>query len=205
MPSKNTVKLYSDDAFYHVYNRGVEKRFIFMEDNDYRVFLNIIKRLLSKKIAKDNLGRPYSNFHKEVELVAFCLMPNHYHMLIFQKQPDSITKFIRSLTNSYVGYFNKRYERVGGLFQGIFKASHIDQESYLWHISRYIHLNPHQDQHYPYSSYQYYANNKFPEWVNASKIIKMHKEMKQPYMDFVNDWKDYKASMRELEFMLADR
>ena len=80
MPSRNSRKEYVPETMYHVYNRGHNKDKIFLDDNDYAVFLNLLKRYLSKTVVTDEKGRPYEQLRDEVELVAFCLMPNHFHL-----------------------------------------------------------------------------------------------------------------------------
>lgn len=145
MPARNIVKLYLKNTHYHVYNRGVEGRLIFIDDQDYKTFLRYIKRYLT--IPPQNEVQPrWTRWRNDVmdklQLVAYCLMPNHFHLLIKQKTTDGMTVFMKSLMNSYVKYFNQKYKRVGGLFQSVFKAVQIVDEPYLLHLTRYIHLNP---------------------------------------------------------------
>ena len=83
-----------------------------------------------------------SNFAGDIELLAYCLMPNHFHLLIKQNNKDSISKFMRCIATNYSMYFNKRYDRIGSLFQGIYKAILIKNDNYLLHLTIYIHLNP---------------------------------------------------------------
>ena len=156
MPNKNTVKFYDIDAYYHVYNRGVEKRKIFIDDEDYSVFLNLFKRYLDDKPSVDEKGREYDLLMEDVELTAFCLMPNHFHLLLYQLESDGITKLLRAVCSTYTTYFNKKYDRVGPLFQGIFKASRICDESYLLHVVDYIHLNPTEFMSWKWSSLSYW-------------------------------------------------
>lgn len=88
--------------------------------------------------------RKIDTFNKKplVDILSFCLMPNHYHLLAVQREEKGITEFMRKLGTGYTNYFNKKYERSGALFQGKFKAIHIDNDSHLLYLSHYIHLNP---------------------------------------------------------------
>lgn len=207
MPGRNIVKLYLPDSFYHVYNRGVEHRDIFIDKENYAVFLNLLKRYLNPKATHDNYGRPYDNFHKDIELLAYCLMPNHFHLLFYQHNQHAMTRLLRAVMSSYVTYFNKCHDRVGPLFQDVFKASDIDQEGYLLHISRYIHLNPldiGQDYgDYPYSSYDFYVGNRKAFWIKPARILELHENTQGSYADFVEDFVDYKKTLAEVKYFLA--
>ncbi len=160
MPGKNSIKTYGDDCYYHVYNRGVNKRKIFKDKQDYSVFLGYLKEYLSlrdqekllkiladvsvtiqeKELAKKQLR--LNNFNDRVFLIAYCLMPNHFHFLIKQKDAQGMEILMRSLMTRYTMYFNKRHGRIGTLFQSSYKAVLIESDAQLWHVSRYIHLNP---------------------------------------------------------------
>lgn len=134
---------------YHVYNRGVEKREIFCDDNDYYRFIHNLfefndinladkfSEIRSQKIEPERKPRKFL-----VNILVFCLMPNHFHLLLEQKQENGISEFLRKLGVGYAMYFNQKYERVGSLFQGRFKAVLVDSESHFIHLPYYIHLNP---------------------------------------------------------------
>lgn len=204
MPAKNRIKIYTEDGYYHIYNRGVEKRKIFMNEKDYVVFLGILKFYLSplyqlQHPLKDaNLPfnfRVKKTFSDEVELLAFCLMPNHFHLLIHQKNKNSIVEFMRAISTTYVMYFNKKYDRVGSLFQGQYKAALVLMDTYLLHLSKYIHNNPHgisagsDPVNYPYSSYMYYLKQKKAYWIKPDFILSMISEDQEKqsilYRDFI--------------------
>lgn len=203
MPSRNTVKQYDTDSFYHVYNRGVNKRVIYKDTQDYVVFLSLLKRYLSIEIIKDSRGRPYDNLHDRLELLAYCLMPNHFHLLFYQIDTESITHLLHAVSSAYTVYFNHKYKRVGPLFQGIFKASKISDDSYVLHISRYIHLNPKEYKTWEYSSLPYYLSKKKAEWVRPKRILDMFDGVKE-YKRFLKDYEDQKSIMDELKYELAD-
>src|SRR3989344_5922404 len=143
MPARNSRKQYIPESYYHIYNRGVAKQTIFEDKQDYVVFLSLFKRHLSKEPSVDKYGRSHPHYRNDIELLAFCLMSNHFHFLIYQDKDDrAMTKFVQSLCTAYTMYFNRKRKSVGPLFEGRFKASRITKDQYLQHISRYIHLNP---------------------------------------------------------------
>ncbi len=194
MPSKNTVKKFVPGGIYHVYNRGVEKRSIFADKKDYLFFLSLLKISLSPDEKQDYLEHTRVKDKSEsLELLAYCLMPNHFHLLIKQLDECSMTEFMRSISNAYVAYFNKKYKRVGSLFQGTYKAVLVDKDEYLVHLSRYIHMNPLEIdrdlEKYPHSSYQYYLNIKNrPSWFDPAIVLEQFKTPKK-YQKFVEDYK----------------
>lgn len=204
MPSRNLVKMYTKDTYYHIYNRGINKNLIFKDDDDYRVLLNLLKRYLSNEKVTDNKGREYEGLADDVELLAYCLMPNHFHLLVYQLQDQGTTKLLRRVMTAYVKYFNRKYQRLGPLFQSYFKASRIDNEAYLWHISRYIHLNPDQWHEYPYSSYGYYIGERHADWIRPGRILQLHQQSGSDYQEFIADYQDHKDSLEEIEHTLAD-
>jgi putative transposase len=197
MPHKHSIKTYIKDGYYHAYNRGVDKRDIFIDDQDYRVFLHLLKFYLSDEVdnnyhplltlnIKYARPRPLESLGKEIEVVAFCLMPNHFHLLIHQNTIDGMPKLMRRLLTTYSMYFNKRYDRVGHLYQGTYKAVIISNDAYLLHLSRYIHLNPNEltgslPVNYPYSSYQYYLGKKKADWVKPDIILNFFKDKNRPF------------------------
>jgi len=203
MPSKNREKIYLPESYYHVYNRGVNKRTIFKNQDDYAVFLNLLKRYLNNTPTKDDKGREYEWLHEQIELVAFCLMPNHYHLLIYQHEPHAMTRLLRGVAGAYGTYFNKKYRRVGPLFQDRYKASMITQDSYLQHISRYIHLNPPRYRHWQFSSLPYYEGYKTAGWVSPGRILELFNS-KEDYSSFVADYEDHQRMLEVIGHELAD-
>ncbi len=188
MPAKNIVKFYLSNGIYHIYNRGVEKRIIFGDDQDYKVFLNYLKEYLSPTPDKESLkkditfkgvtfkgvAKQISNYSDQISLLAFCLMPNHVHLLIKQKDKNSIKKFTQSLFTRYSMYFNKRYARTGSLFQGTYKATNVINKDYLLDITRYIHRNPlkiTKKLSKAYSSYSHYLNLFKLPWLKNEEVI----------------------------------
>lgn len=203
MPSRNTIREFQPDCHYHVFNRGVEKRDIFLDEQDYKVFLGILKKYLTGEAVKTH-RHPFKNFVQELHLLSYCLMPNHYHLLFYQKTEQSITEFMRRVTTGYVMYFNNRYNRVGGLFQGRYKASLIHKDEYLHHISRYIHLNSKDYQTWPYSSLAYYQGKKSAQWVNTAHILSLFDNSRDKYLEFVADYELNKQELDTLKWQLAN-
>ncbi len=202
MPSRHIEKIYGPDVYYHVFNRGVGRRTIFKDDEDYAVFLNLLKRYLSPEPVKDKLGREYPCYHHDIQLLAFCLMPNHYHFLVFQKDPQAMTNLMRSLCTAYTMYFNKKHKRVGHLFQDRFKASMILNDAYLQHISRYIHLNPDNYKEWQFSSLPYYLGLKEAEWLKHEAILELFEG--ESYSAFLSDYTGHRKILKNIASELAD-
>lgn len=207
MPSRNTIKYYEPDQYYHVYNRGVEKRIIFLDNEDYVVFLGLIKKYLTGESLQNTSNRhKFRHLGDEVILLSYCLMPNHFHMLMHQTSKDGISKFMRKLATGYAMYFNNKYDRVGGLFQGRYKASLISTDPYLSHISRYIHLNPKNYADYPYSSLQYYVRPEItPSWLKPYRLMALFEHSPQEYARFVDDYVMSDNEASTVEKIIANR
>lgn len=134
MPAKNAIKVYAADSYYHVYNRGVEKRMIFLDLQDYNTF----RYYLGRSLRRMAMHRPE---HK-VSIELACLMPNHFHLLIFQSTQRGMEWYMHSLMSSYVKYFNDRYRRIGGLCQGRYRAVRIKTDDQFLKAQDYIMQNP---------------------------------------------------------------
>lgn len=204
MPSRNIVREYVPERYYHVYNRGIEKRLIFLDDQDYITFLGLLKKYLIGESLNKNNRHQFKVLGSEVRLLAYCLMPNHFHLLLWQKDADGITQLMRRVSTGYVMYFNQKYARVGGLFQGKYKASNINTDGYLHHISRYIHLNPAEYKTWPYSSLPYYQGIKKAEWVNTDRIMELFENNVSVYTTFLQDYEEAKEEMAALKWQLAN-
>lgn len=205
MPSKNIVKEFAPDQYYHLYNRGVEKREIFLDNQDYIVFIGLLKKYLSGIDDNRTNRHKFDNLAEHVNLLAYCLMPNHIHLLLYQRTEDGITKLMRRVMTGYVMYFNEKYQRVGSLFQGRYKASHVNEDGYLHHISRYIHMNPEDYNKWPYSSLRYYTTaNKKPRWLNTKTIMKLFDNDINQYRQFLQDYETHKYELSVLKWQLAN-
>ncbi|MBI4159739.1 transposase [Candidatus Wolfebacteria bacterium] len=170
--------LFASGEIYHIYNRGVEKRVVFSDDKDHYRFIhdlfefndedatvNIYYRRsrlneLSYEVQPRKVNQERKPRKLLVEILAFCLMPNHFHLLLRQLGKAGITRFMQKLGTGYTMYFNQRYERTGALFQGRFKSVVVSDDSHFIHLPYYIHANP--------------LDLKFPEW--RGKNIKNTRE-----------------------------
>lgn len=221
MPASNRTKLYLEDSYYHIYNRGVEKRLIFLDEQDYGVFISYLKEYLSfrdeielaNRLSDPNI--PYkerdrilrllklNNFYEEITLLAYSLMPNHFHLFIKQKGAQSIDKFMQSLATRYVMYFNRKYKRVGALFQDIYKAVIIESDEQFIYLSKYIHkqalthnlgtqgstLSAWEQP----SSYPEYLGKRKTEWVHPEEVLAFFSKTnpKLSYQAFVEEINDF--------------
>ena len=158
--------IFCPGEYYHLYNRGVNRGKIFFESDNYRFFLERIERYLLPVM----------------ELLAYCLMPTHYHILVSVAEPrtsevfktSEVSKAMMKLSVSYTKAINKRFDRVGPLFQGAFQARHIDTSIYLWQMAGYLHQNPveaglvDRPQDWAYSSYWAYDNVRVSDPVSIN-------------------------------------
>lgn len=219
MPSRNTLKTYVKGGCYHIYNRGVAKQSIFLDDQDYKVFLKYLKESLtdprSKKVIFNLQGQSFKgikrqvkNFRSEIDLIAYCLMPNHFHLLIKQHEKDSMERFMRSIVTRYAHYFNKKYNRVGHIFQGRYKAVLVTEENYILHLSRYIHLNPSEflnDIKNAYSSYKEYLRLRKTKWIKPNLVLSFFNNNTIPEIIKINSYKDFVESYkRDSSTLLGD-
>ena len=197
MPAKNSIKEYSPEGYYHVYNRGVAKQKVFLDEQDYKVFFSYLKTYLSPpdKSNESFPSRKLKNYFEMVKLLSYCLMPNHFHLFAWQKEIDSLTSFMRALTIKYSMYFNRKYQRVGPVFQGKFKAVTIANEQQFIFLSKYIHRNPltsgSELEVYPYSSYRNYLGKIQQTWLDTAEILS--------YFSKVNLANSYRSFVEELD------
>ncbi len=203
MPVKNTVREFEENGIYHVYNRGLNKSEIFRDSDDYRTFLYYLASYLlplNKALTKypDLPARLYSkNLSSDVELLVFCLMPNHFHLLLKTKTKSGISQLVKQLTNAYLTYFNKKYGREGPIMQGVYKCVAVKDQ--LINLSRYIHLNPttaflvNNPKDYKWSSYNEYLQNQ-SEICNLDIIMSQFLSW-DSWKKFMADQKDYSKSL----------
>lgn len=212
MPAKNIVKLYQENSYYHLYNRGVEKRNIFLNEKDYQVFLSYLKIYLTPKdksslrsnllevknwAKKDEIIRLINlkNYATSVDLLAYCLMPNHFHFLIKQEPAMAMKSFMQSFFTKYSMYFNRQHKRVGTLFQGNYKAVQVKSEEQLVYLSKYIHLNPGKDKFraWRYSSLTNYFGTINQVWVKPAAILSLFSKDRPAtsYSKFMKEEKDF--------------
>lgn len=217
MPAKNSIKQYLENGYYHIYNRGVNKSEIFLDKQDYSVFLSYLKEYLLPKdenglrnilsnqdiswVEKDKAIKSLNlcNFFDEISLLAFCLMINHFHLLIQQKNANAIEHFVKSLCTRYSMYFKRKYQRVGPLFQGVYKAVLITSDEQLLCLTRYIHrqtLNLQGDnlqtQEVQPSSYGEYLGLRNTKWIKSNEILNIFYKQnpRSSYESFVHQSQD---------------
>lgn len=211
--------------YYHIFNRGVEKRTVFENKTQYRHLLNAItyymldiKNLkysyfLELTISERNkiVYLANQNPKQPVKLISYCLMPNHFHLLLRQECDNGISNFLRKITDSYTKYFNLKNNRVGPLFQGKFKSRIIESDSHLLHISRYIHLNPYtngitktieENENYAWSSIREYIKN--DQLICDGSIILSIIGGADNYKNFVTDQADYQRSLDQIKHLLCE-
>lgn len=191
----------SNREIYHIYNRGTDKRKIFLSAKDHQRFIDGLI-VFNRKETLD--GRHFvdllecDNEYPLVNIIAYCLMPNHFHLLLEQLTDDGVAKFIQKMATSYTMYFNKKNERTGALLQGVFKRSHVKNNSRLLDLSRYIHANPlkilqaqnidrkEKLLNYPWSSFPDYAGvRKESKVIANTQIILDQFASREHYVDYV--------------------
>lgn len=201
MPGRNIYKRYSPNAFYHVYNRGVNREKIFKDSQDYTMFLFFLKRYFGSTVDQNSIGEDYPNFFGQIELQAFCLMPNHFHLLIFQRDVEAMKQTLKCVTIAYAMYFNKRYDRVGPICQQRYRAALIDSEEYLLTISGYIHLNPDDYLSWQWTSLPYYLGDYKADWLLPNKILELFEGT--DYYKYLIDIRRHKKELLAVEQRLA--
>lgn len=212
MPYRTTP--FSNQQVYHVYNRGSEKRRIFDDRRDYKRFLKtLVYYQLEGPKPKLSHFFKYQSFkptktQKIVEILSYCLMPNHFHLLLKQIKEGGITEMITKVSLSYTKYYNTKYDRIGPLFQGEFKAVLIESDEQLIHISRYIHLNPIVSflvkdlNRFDWSSYLEYLNN-VEGLCSKEDVMGFFKSPKE-YEKFVLDQVDYGQQLELIKHKLIE-
>jgi putative transposase len=202
MPGKNIVKQYAPESYYHIYTRGVNRNITFDGDQDFAVFIGLLKRYLSPTPRVSKNRHVYPNFSGEVELLAYALMPNHIHLFVYQHTQYAIRDFMRALLTSYCMQYNKVHDRVGPLFQSNYRAVLIGDDAYLQHISRYIHLNPRDWRTTDKTSLDFYLGKRRADWLNPTRVLDFFSGP-QSYLSFIEDYEDVKKMHDEIKWDLA--
>jgi len=202
----------AEGEIYHIFNRGVEKRDIFLDKRDYQRFISTFVyyqyqkppiRYSYRQRQKLPQKTPLEETGKLIEIYAYCLMPNHFHFLLKQTSKNGISKFVGQISNSYARYFNARHDRIGSLFQGKFKAVRVTSNEQLIHLSRYIHLNPIINYLVKDLSQYYYSS--YPEYLGLKKVVCSPDEVlgqfntKDDYEKFVLDQEEYTRELKKIE------
>lgn len=180
MPAR-TVQ-FERGAYYHIYNRGAARQAIFRAETNY---LFVLRRM--KQIAADN----------QIAVIAYCLMPNHYHWLVRQDGDRPAGLLPQHVFNSYTKAYNKMYQRSGTLFEARFKTKPVDNDEYLLHLCRYIHANPVKDQivtdlaKWPYSNYHEWVGKRDGTLIDKA-FVAAHFPDRSHYATFVQDYLEYR-------------
>lgn len=209
--------VFAKGEYYHVYNRGVDKREVFLDDSDYVRFLKNMREFNNNLIREERLriqSAKNSELSSEselssddtgdklVEIIAYCLNPNHYHLILKQTSDKGIEKFMHKVSTGYTNYFNKKYKRSGSLFQGRFKAIYIDSNEYLLYLSAYVNVNHvihgYGNNDWKYCSVLDYRGIRNGTLCNKEVVLGQFESLKS-YEIFLNDNAKYLKSKKELE------
>jgi len=223
MPIRKTPLV--SNEIYHVFNKSLDGRHIFIDKKSLqRAFLCMqyyqrstppLKFSHFLQLSKDYQEKILQNIKSDkslnIEFLAFCFMPSHFHFLIKQVSENGISRFTSNFINSYTRYFNTRHDRNGHLFQGQFKAVHVEDDDQLLHISRYIHLNPYSSHlvkniddlvKYPWSSYTEYLEG--GEVCAGKDMILDQFNNSNDYELFVKDHSDYQRNLESIKHLALD-
>lgn len=215
-----------NNQIYHVLNRGVASQPIFLNESNYE---RAQETLFYYQNTSPTLG--YSQFLRLslaerkrileglrlqkkflVEIIVYCLMPNHFHILLKQVHENGISTFLSNFTNSYTRYFNSKNKRIGHIFQGKFKAIRIETDEQLLHVSRYIHLNPYSSfvvknlndlRLYPYSSLPEYLDPKSTDLCQKKMVLDNFRKFKT-YQKFLADQANYQRELENIKHLLLE-
>lgn len=210
---------------YHIFNKSIDDRQIFVAKRECQRAIETLKfyQLSSPPLRlskffqlpqerKTEIVLQLKDWNKLVEILAFCLMPNHFHFLLKQLKDNGISKFLSNLQNSFTRYLNTKNKRTGPIFLDQFKAVRIESEEQLLHVSRYIHLNPYTSfiikdvkglENYSWSSFPCYIKNKTNEICNPSLVLASFKNP-QSYYQFVMDQRDYQRELHKIQHLLLE-
>lgn len=180
-------KAFRSGFWYHIYNRGHNKGLIFMDRQDYIAFAKRLGYILALKDI--NLKTQIQPLDKDCfTIMAYCLMPNHFHLLIRQNTEIPVSMLMKKLGTSYAKYSNARHGKVGDIFQDVFKAKQVDDDSYLTYLSAYIHNNPEAPFAYEYSSIKEYLDPNKAKFCSVEILLKYFDSDPQKYRAFVEGY-----------------
>lgn len=218
-------EFFETNNFYHIFNRGFKKQNIYLNSQDYKRFSSILEiypqgiewkfsywKLQGIKWKQAIIIKCKIEEKQLVEIIAYCLMPNHFHLLVKQQKDEGIRKFMTKLSNSYAHYFNVKHNQSGPVFEGRFKAVKIESNEQLLHVSRYIHLNPYSAEiikkkddliNYDFFSLKEYLNKENRLICNPAIILKQFSNLDK-YLEFVIDNADYQQSLQRIKKLIID-
>jgi len=212
-------------GFYHVFNRGIAKGTTFLTDSEYRRALATLayycyserQYSLSRLFRFDHKKRreimdSMTGTSKSIQVISYCLMPNHFHLLLRQNVDDGISNYLSNFQNSYTRFYNTIHRRDGSLFLNQFKAVEIETEEQLTHVSRYIHLNPYTASivrsldnlgGYPWSSLNTYLEKTDDDFIENEVVMSLFSSLGS-YKEFVFDHADYGRNLKQNEKLWLD-
>lgn len=200
------------DGVYHVYNRGVDKRKVFLRFGQYLRFINSTRTILYTGSATERLSHVQgSALNLKVSILSYCLMPNHYHFLIKQTDDNGISEFMQKLNTSYTMYFNLNLKRTGRLFEYTFKAKPVESDELLLHISRYMHINPviahlvEKPEHWRWSSYKDFLIPVANQPIVETQYILNQFNSSESFEKFTNDQIAYAHLLKRCEKQDEDK
>jgi putative transposase len=205
------IKNHAPGEYYHLYNRGTQKQPIFISDSDRLRFLFLILAFQGEKLIQNISWQIKQSAHglalnikpelekeilekRTVELVSFCLMPNHFHLLVKEEIENGIPKYMQRVLTAYTMYFNKKYRKSGHLFQGAYKSVRVEDDKQLMHLSAYIHKNPselqiwrNKEERYHWSSLMdYLSQNRFGGLLARNIILdRFEDDIGTSYREFI--------------------
>jgi putative transposase len=205
----------ANDCYYHVYNRGVDRRDIFLSDEDRRRFLrgcilfNDEEVIARKPELSEDGSHPRRSTTPLVSILCYALMNNHVHFIFRQSVDDGVARFMQRLGTGYTKYFNRRYDRTGALFESTYKAVLIQDDRQFLHSTRYVHLNPfdifegdednrmEQLIEYPWSSFRHYIGRTNDPVIHPNFLSSMMSA--EEYFLFLKEWIPHR-DMAKLSF-----
>ncbi|MBI4092056.1 MAG: transposase [Candidatus Levybacteria bacterium] len=221
----NRRLVFSNGYIYHVFNRGIDRRTIFTGIREYSRAQELIqfykhsetpirysKFLQLPNSLKEDVSRELNKNESQVDILAYCLMPNHFHFMLQQKIDRGIPIFVSNFTNAYTRYFNTKHERIGPIFEGIFKAVLVESDEQFIHLSRYIHLNPVVSSVINESDLNKYKWSSYPEYISILKgnaisnrdlVMSMFESTKH-YEKFVLDHVEYGKKLELIKHLTLE-
>ncbi|MCL5438754.1 MAG: transposase [Patescibacteria group bacterium] len=220
----NRKLVFRNAEIYHIFNRGIERKSIFSNKREFDRAQKLIKFYRHKDIpirfsqliqqpeeAKKNMLEKLYKSEKLVDILSYCLMPNHFHFILKQNVDKGITTFVANFTNAYTRYFNTKIQRAGPLFEGTFKAVYVESDEQLIHLSRYIHLNPvvssiikiEQLDSYLWSSYPEYISLLNENIAEKELVLRMFKS-NIDYKRFVMDQISYAKELEHVKHLTLE-
>ena len=217
MPSRRDI--FVNGGIYHIFSKTIDRKIIFNNNDLCSEFLNTASYYQSQtsnirysrykeNVLNEEVNLIYNKSPK-VYILSYCLMPNHYHLLIKQKQEGGVIRFMANLLNSFTHYYNYINKRKGSLFLTPFRSRKIVSDEQLIHTSRYIHLNPYSAGivrsyqeliDYPYSSLKEYVKDEKEGICNTDSILKMFNNNKDRYKDFVLGNAEHQRTLEYIKY-----